>query len=71
MYHGYTIEMVETQVRICLEDKILWDFEIQTDNVIRLTRPDLKIIDKENRTYQLLNLVVPTDLRLKIKEKRD
>ena len=40
--------------------KILWDFEIQTDHLLSVRRPGLVIVKK--------NLVIPTDLMLKLEE---
>ena len=34
--------------------KILWDFEIQTDHLISARRPDLVIVGKKNRTYRIV-----------------
>ena len=30
------------------EDKILWDFSIETDHVIEARRPDLVVVDKKD-----------------------
>ena len=48
--------------------KILWDFQIQMARWL-----DLVIVNKENRTYQIVNFTVPVDNRVKLKEsqKRD
>ena len=48
--------------------KILWDFDIQTDQRTTARRPDLVLINKKKRTYHLVNFVVPADHRVKIKE---
>ena len=46
--------------------KILWDFEIQTDHVIPAKRPDQEIV--KNRTCRLVDFDVPTYYRMKIKK---
>ena len=45
--------------------KILRDFEVQTDPPIPDTRPDVVMINKGKRNYQV-DFVVPEDNRLKI-----
>ena len=49
-------------------EKILWDFEIQTDHLISARQPDLVKINKKRRFWTL-----PADHRVKLKEskKRD
>ena len=47
---------------------ILWDFEIKTDNLIPARRPDLVLINKKERTCQLVDFAVPADHRVKLKE---
>ena len=51
--------------------KLLWDFEIQTDHLISARRPDLIIINnnKKKRTCKTVNIAVPTDHRMKLKER--
>ena len=55
--------------------KPLWDFEIQTDHLISARRPDQVIFTKKikKRTCRIVDLVVPADHRVKLKEseKRD
>ena len=48
--------------------KLLWDFDIQTDHLISVRRPDLIIINKKKRTCKIVDFVVPADHRLKLKE---
>ena len=52
--------------------KLLWDFEIQTDYLISARRLDL-IINKKERTCRIMDVAIPADHRLKLKEseKRD
>ena len=49
--------------------KLLWDFDIQTDHLISARRPDLMIINnKKKRTCKIVDLAVPADPRIKLKE---
>ena len=48
--------------------KILWDFSIQTD-VIKARRPDLVVVDKKERSYEITDFAVPGDSRLEEKER--
>ena len=52
--------------------KVLWDFEIQTDHLISVRWLDWVIVNKK-RTCQIVNFAVPVDHRVKQKEskKRD
>ena len=53
--------------------KILWHFEIPSDRLISVRRPDLVIINKKRKTCRIVNFAVPADHREKLKEikKRD
>ena len=53
--------------------KLLWDFNIQKDHLIRARRPDLIIINKRKRIWKNVNFAVPADHRINLKEseKRD
>ena len=48
--------------------KLLWDFEIQTDNLISARRLELVIINKKKRTCRIMDFSVPADHRVKLKE---
>ena len=49
--------------------KLLWDFNIQTDHLIAVKRPDLIIINKKKkRTCKIVDFAVPADHRIKLKE---
>ena len=48
--------------------KLLWDFDIQTDHLILARIPDLIIINKNLRICKIVDLAVPADHRLKLKE---
>ena len=69
MHHSESVQENETH-------KLLWDFEIQTDNLISARRPDLVIITppiKEKITSRIVNFCVPADygIRFKESEKKD
>ena len=52
-----------------MRHKLLWDFDIQTDNLISDKRRDLIIITKKKkRTCQIVDFAVPADHRVKLKE---
>ena len=48
--------------------KLLWDFNIKTDHLIPVRRPDLIIIDKKNRISKIVDFAVPADHRINLKE---
>ena len=49
-------------------DKLLWDFNIQTDHLILARRPDLIIINKRKRKCNIVDFAVPADHRINLKE---
>ena len=53
--------------------KLLWDFDIRTDNLISARRPDHIIINTKKKICKIVDFAVPTDHRIKLKEceKRD
>ena len=48
--------------------KLLWDFNIQTDQLILARRPDLIIINKKKRICKIVDFAVPADHRINLKE---
>jgi len=48
--------------------KILWDFNIHTDRVIKARRPDIVVVDKRNAERIIIDIAVPGDYRVKEKE---
>ena len=48
--------------------KLLWDFDIQTDHLILVRRPDLNTNQQKKRTCKIVDFAVPADHRLKLKE---
>ena len=49
--------------------KILWDFSIQTDHIVQHNRPDIVIIHKRERRCQIVDIAVPGDKRVELKER--
>ena len=48
--------------------KLLWDINIQCDNVIEARRPDIVVIDKKERVCLIVDIAVPADGRVEEKE---
>ena len=48
--------------------KILWDVNIQCDNVIEARRPDIVIVDKRENSCIIVDIAVPADKRILDKE---
>ena len=48
--------------------KLLWDFDIHTDHLILIRRPDLIIINKKKSTCKIVDFAIPADHRIKLKE---
>ena len=48
--------------------ELLWDFDIHTDHLISVRRPDLIITNKKKRTCKIVNFFIPADHRIKLKE---
>ena len=67
MYNPAVVEENDT-------DKLLWDFDIQTNHLISTRRPDPIIInkkkkkDKEKRNCKIVDMAVQADHRIKLKE---
>ena len=51
------------------EIKVLWDINIQCDNLIQARRPDLIVIDKKEQKGIIIDIAVPADVRVEEKEK--
>ena len=47
---------------------VLWDFGIHTDRKIEANRPDIIIKDKEKNECVLIDVAVPADKNVSIKE---
>ena len=48
--------------------KLLWDFDIQVDHLILTRQPDLIIINKNKRTYTIVDFAILADHGVKSKE---
>ena len=48
--------------------KLLWDFNIQTDQLIPARRPVLIIINHKKRICKIVDVAVPADHRINLKE---
>ena len=48
--------------------KLLWDFSIQTDQLIPARKPDLITINKKKRICKIVDFAVPADQRINLKE---
>ena len=48
--------------------KILWDFNIQTDHVIQHRRPDIVVLYKNERKCHLIDITMPGDKWIELKE---
>ena len=48
--------------------KILWDINIQCDNVIEARRPDIVLINKKERHCIIIDIAVPANKRIEEKE---
>ena len=47
---------------------MLWDFSIRTDYEIEVRRADLLIIDKKENNWQIIDVAIPDDGRVRTKE---
>ena len=48
--------------------KLLWDFSIRTDHEIRARRPDLVIVNKRDKSCQIIDVAIPEDGQVREKE---
>ena len=51
------------------EVKVLWDINVQCDNVIDARRRNIILIDKKERKSIIINIAVPADVRVGEKER--
>ena len=51
------------------EVKVLWDINVQCDNMIEARRPDIILIDKKEWKEIIIDIAVPADLRVGEKRK--
>ena len=57
-----------TSVLVNDTPKLLWKFDIQTDTLISARRLGLMIINKKERTCRIVDLAIPGDHKVKLKE---
>lgn len=62
-------EQVPGKVRGSEKGKILWGFSIQTDHQIEHNRSDLVVVDKQQAVCQIIEVAVPGDAGVRLKEK--
>ena len=48
--------------------KLIWDINIQCDNVIEARRPDLILVDKKAELCVIIDVAIPGDCRIHEKE---
>ena len=51
------------------EVKILWDVMIQCDREIKARKPDIVVVNKNERSCSIINIAIPGDIRISEKEK--
>ena len=49
--------------------KVLWDINVQCDNVIEVRRRNIILIDKKERKSIIIDIAVPADVRVGEKER--
>ena len=48
---------------------MLWDFNVQCDHIIEATRPDIVIVEKDEKVCKIIDIAIPGDSRLVEKER--
>ena len=51
------------------EVKILWDVMIQCDREIKARKPDIVVVNKNERSCAIIDIAIPGDIRVSEKEK--
>ena len=59
--------VLENETHRIIWENILWGFEIKTDHLIPAKTPDVVLINKKERTGQLVDFAVLADHRGKMK----
>ena len=62
-YQHEPADVVETD-----KVKILWNFNIQTDNVIEARRPDIVVVNKDEKSARIIGIAIPIDRNVKAKQ---
>ena len=44
--------------------KVFWDFDIQTDKRVTISRPDIVIMDKKEKSLKLIDVSIPNDMNI-------
>ena len=75
MYEKLNLERKEKWYRHCPEGvvevddgNLIWDINIQCDNVIEARRHDLILVDKKAKSCVIIDVAVPGDCRIREKE---
>ena len=63
-WYEHTPEGVENK-----EVKILWDVMIQCDREIKARKPDIVVVNKNERSWARIDIAIPGDIRVSEKEK--
>ena len=50
--------------------KVLWDINIQCDNLMEARQPDLVVIDKKEQKRIIIDIPVPADVIVEEKQKK-
>ena len=53
------------------EVKILWDVMIQCDREIKARKPDIVVVNKNERSCAIIDIAIPGDIRVNEKEKEN
>ena len=71
LWKGWKIIYNDEPQQVCesTNNKLLWDFKIQTDNKIEHNKPDIVILDKIERKFLIIDVACPLDIGVKGKEK--
>ena len=75
MCEKYNLERKEKWYEDCPESvveddgvKLIWDINIQCDNVMEARRPNLILVDKKVKSCVIIDVAVPDDCRIHAKE---
>src|SRR6266550_6280119 len=63
-------ELKEKQILENEEVKILWEVPVRTDKKINANRPDIILINKQEKTVKLIDITVPQDYNIQKKAKK-
>ena len=63
-WYEHALGVVENE-----EVTILWDAVIQCDREIKARKPDIVVVNKNERSCAIIDIVIPGDIRVSEKEK--